>query len=151
MISFLLSIKWLHHVFIYRITTFLDLGMKILKTHHSYGIYSVFCVSDTEIWNNWLQGHYVFPCIYIWVWCVCVRFMLVCELTGICVNLTEEIPRLIALSCSACINLLNRVKTLIQKYHLMPSHSQRPPHQPHPRSITQGPSCKVNHTVLTGP
>lgn len=66
--------------------------------------------------------------------CLCVCYFSVCVpylwwLGSICVDLTEEIPRLIALSCLACINLLNRAKTLVQKYQLyqpMPSRIQKP-------------------------
>lgn len=75
------------------------------------------------------QLHHIF-CVCV---CLCVRYFSVCVpylwwLGSICVDLTEEIPRLIALSCLACINLLNRAKTLVQKYQLyqpMPSRIQK--------------------------
>lgn len=76
-----------------------------------------------------------FLCLYASLW----------WLTRITVDLTEEIPRLITLSSPASINLLNRVKTLVQKYQLyqpVPSHRQKPHTTPageqHKGSDTQG-------------
>lgn len=85
---------------------------------------------------------------------LCVCYFSVCVpylwwLGSICVDLTEEIPRLIPLSCLACINLLNRAKTLVQKYQLyqpMPSRIQKP-HTTSQEHNKRTNKCK--HTVFT--
>lgn len=105
-----------------------------------YVRYVLYVRSDTS--SDWIC--IIFPmleclCLYAYLW----------WLASIYVDLTEEIPRLIAVSFPACINLLNRVKTLLQKYQLyqpLPSHRNPTPHH---RSITNGPTYRVTYIVLT--
>lgn len=107
-----------------------------------------YALPDTS--ENMTQAASYFPRVCI---CVC-HFLCLCAylwwLAHICVDLTEEIPRLIALSCPACINLLNRVNLWSKNTsstNQCPCTARNP--TPHHRSVTKGPTCKVNRTIIT--